>query len=40
MRKQLNFDTKLEVVITNIIVTNYIKIELLFHSIDFLLSSF
>ena len=30
MRKQLNFDTKLENVIANVIVTNYTKIELLF----------
>ena len=30
MRKQVNFDTKLENVIANVIVTNYTKIELLF----------
>ena len=35
MRKQLNFDTKLENVIANVIVTNYIKIELLFRIIVF-----
>ena len=34
MRKQLNFDTKLENVIANVVVTNYTKIELLFRIMD------
>ena len=39
MRKQLNFDTKLENVIANVIVTNYIEIELLFR-MSFILIGF